>query len=186
MKKIILCLFLLFTTICFSQSIGIKNLLNFKNSNIGQIEEELALNNWILSDIDNVEKSMWNPFGAHKLYTFTKENYLNNVIATITVTIYEEIELNDITFSTKENEIYKNIILNLKKNGYKLIKSNDSPTSNFFPKINEEIVSKSFEKTYSDNRNEVSLYVNQHAIVTSVNSESYTFRETGIKYKLRL
>lgn len=96
-----------YTLLGFTQSIDTQYLINLKTSNIGKTEKKLTLNNWSLTDLKEVEDGRFNPYGAYKSYYFLKENYLNNIIAEIIITIYERDKPKDIIYKTKEKGIYK-------------------------------------------------------------------------------
>ena len=194
MKKTNLLIFLLFTIKGFTQNFNleIKNIILFPKSKIANIEEYLTLKDWTLKDIEyktqpkflKIKEKKW------KVYIFSYNNEFEEEISTVEISVYGNNEENKISIKTSESNIYKEIIIELRKNNFKIESSGIGYLS--FPEdyeIGKTIIGDSFAKNYKNDKNKkIILYTNKYIKITDYDSSSdkFSYVNTKTEYELAL
>ncbi|CAM1363308.1 conserved protein of unknown function [Tenacibaculum soleae] len=188
-RRILITLSLIISINCYTQSIGINHLIEFKNQKIGQIEETLTLDNWenyILEEKNNT--GILKSLGNRKKYIFkyiTSDNY---ELAKINITLSSKSPNKvGVFYETEDFDNYKGIIKNLKNNSYKMINSTSDLKVFFNPKleIGARIFDSGISKTYSDGINKVNLSTIKYKEVTDLNEETYKYITVTV-YELKV
>lgn len=192
MKKAYILLFLIVTINGFSQNfnLDIKKIILFPKSEIANIEEYLTLKNWTLKDIkyENQPKFLSMKEINWRVFIFSYFNRFEEELATIEISIYDNNEENQISYKTSESTIYKEIIIELRKNNFKIESSGIGYIS--FPedyKIGKTIIGNSFAKNYKNVKNKkIILYTNKYIKITDYDSSSDKFSYENIKTEYEL